>query len=148
MFDILEIGVVGYCPPTKFDEQAAKSLLNGVLDDIMWDYCAHSYRVVSGLVSVGIPGLAYRIAKEREWGTAGVACRRVYEHPIFEVDEGQEFIVGKKWGDESDTFLKKLAQNGGVLVRIGGGAQSHDEVARYRRMSPYHDIRERDLAAL
>ena len=36
-------------------------------------------------------------------------------------------IVGNEWGDESATFLGECD----VIVRVGGGKQSLDEVAAY-----------------
>ena len=39
-------------------------------------------------------------------------------------------IVGKEWGDESETFLNKID----CIVKIGGGKQSEKEFAQAKDM--------------
>ena len=40
--------------------------------------------------------------------------------------------IGANHGDESEAFLQFLD----ILVRVGGGPQSHDEVAHFRTTHP------------
>lgn len=125
----LKIGVVGYCPPTMFDKDEAKRLLVDVFDQIVQDLdvkaCYVEVMVVSGLADVGIPALAYREAVLRNWTTGGVACEKVCNFDEFPVDYRR--VVGKNWGEESEAFLAECD----VLVRIGGGKQSKEEVKAF-----------------
>ena len=50
-------------------------------------------------------------------------------------------IVGNNWGDESQTFLDSCD----VIVRVGGGKQSFEEVAEFRRRGGR--VYEHELAA-
>ena len=139
----LKIGVVGYCPPTVFDEDEARRLLAEVFDQIVEDFqtsCRYDeVTVISGLADVGVPALAYREARSRGWTTGGVACAKVNDFTKFEVEYEQ--IVGENWGDESEAFLARCD----ILVRIGGGKQSHNEVAIFNSRGVVY---ERELEAL
>lgn len=122
----LKIGIVGYSGQ-KFDESTAKRLLEkGIATAI--DSCNNvtSVEIVSGLTNLGIPAIAYAIAKENELRTAGIACEKARNYDCFPVD--REVIVGSEWGDESDTFLSDVD----VIVRVGGGVQSLREVETFR----------------
>ena len=120
----LRIGVVGYCPPTKFDEDEALRMLREAYDKLDAQHKDKSKTVVSGLTNVGVLKLAYEEAKNRGWKTAGVACKQVYgfRDKWFPVDE-QPIIVGQNWGDESPMFLESID----VLVRVGCEDQSMKE---------------------
>lgn len=123
----LKIGVVGYCPPTKFNEADAKALLTQAFDAVVADNPkATDIWVVSGLTDVGVLALAYRAAVARDWKTSGIACAKAKNYDCFPVDTYE--IVGRNWGDESNAFLKGID----VLVRIGGGTQSHTEAATFK----------------
>lgn len=50
-----------------------------------------------------------------------MSCAKAFEYKCFPVDD--VVIVGNSWGDESPTFLSMID----VLIRIGGGKQSHHE---------------------
>ena len=122
----LKIGVVGYCPPTQFDEHKANELLLDALQAVQADHPdARDFWIVSGLCDVGVPALAYRAASVRGWKTSGIACAKAVEYECFDVDDRK--IVGENWGDESETFLEEID----VIVRIGGGQQSHAEVKAF-----------------
>lgn len=124
---ILKIGVVGYCPPTKFNEADAKDLLARAFDAVLADHPeATEIWVVSGLTDVGVLALAYRAAVARGWKTAGIACAKAESYDCFPVDTYK--IVGHNWGDESKAFLAEID----VLVRIGGGKQSHTEATTFK----------------
>lgn len=117
----VRIGVVGYCPPTKFDEQEARRMIIEAYDIIFKRYVGHAIAIVSGLTNVGILAIAYDEAAKRGWRTVGVACSLASNHPLFPVNE--QLIVGDSWGDESDIFVGSLHG----LIRIGGGKHSLEE---------------------
>lgn len=115
------LGVVGYCPPTKFDENEAKKNIVEGYNQFDLDFPSREIVVVSGLTSVGVLKLAYEEAKRRGWKTAGVACKQAYafKNNWFPVDE-EPIIIGDNWGDESLAFVSSID----ALVRIGVGKQS------------------------
>jgi nitrogenase molybdenum-iron protein alpha/beta subunit len=117
------IGVVGYCPPTKFDEVEARCMIEEAYDKVAEQFAGKAIVIVSGLTDVGVLAIAYREAARRRWMTAGIACKKATEHPLYPVDMKQ--IVGDNWGDESDAFVALL--NG--MIRIGGSKQSARETA-------------------
>lgn len=121
MKNLLSIGVVGYCPPTNFDEAEAERMLAEAYDQIEEQFPDTPKMVVSGLTNVGVLKLAYEEAVRRNWRTKGVACKLAKDHPLFPVDE--QNIVGENWGDESQEFLRDLD----CMVRIGVGKQSLEE---------------------
>ena len=115
---VFRIGVVGYCPPTQFDGKEAHRMICEAFDKIASEHPDEDLAVVSGLTNVGVLGIAYTEAASRNWKTVGVACERALEHELFPVDE--KVIVGKEWGDESETFLQRVD----CMIRIGTGPQS------------------------
>jgi len=128
MAETLKIGVVGYSGK-PFDKVIAKALLLiGFKVSGAEDKDADKVIVVSGLTDLGIPSIAYNIAKERGWKTSGIACKKAAEYDKFPCDE--EKIIGEDWGDESETFLNSID----VLIRVGGGEQSMKEVKRAKEM--------------
>ncbi len=137
----LKIGVVGYCPPTVFDEDKALQLLSEALDEIVADHpdVTH-FIIVSGLTNVGVPALAYYAAMDRMWGTVGIAGAQAESYECFPVDE--RVIVSEEQGNESETFANACS----VGVRIGSGEQSHDEMARLKARGC--KVYERELAAI
>ncbi len=139
----LRIGVVGYCPPSRFDEGKALGYLREAFDHIQSKYPKRQKIVVSGLTNVGVLKLAYEEAKRRGWKTAGVACKKAYEFKDnwFPVDESP-LIVGDEWGEESHTFLGTID----MIVRVGGGKQSHRECTETKGMDK--DVYEFDLPLL
>ena len=125
----MRIGIVGYSA-RKFNEELATQLIKiGCLSCIQELDDDGDIVIVSGLTDVGVPALAYRLAKEEGWKTAGIACSKAEEYDCFDVDEKQ--IVGDDWGDESETFLKDID----CMVRVGGGNQSFEEVEAARDKS-------------
>lgn len=138
----LNIGVVGYSG-TPFDEKEAKRLLVKGLDAILADNPGvTSVNLISGLTDLGIPAIAYRIAKQRGWRTVGVACAKAVKYACFAVDESH--TIGANWGDESEEFLKRCD----VILRVGGGTQSLDEVARFKKKGSKNKTYEYELARL
>ncbi len=122
----LKIGVVGYSGQA-FDMDAARELLELGIEMVLYDHQgAESIEIVSGLTNVGVPALAYQIAREKGYLTAGIACEKARRYECFPVN--REVIVGSEWGDESDAFLDDIT----VMVRVGGGAQSLKEAATFQ----------------
>lgn len=124
--DEIRIGVIGYSTQ-KFNKSEAGRLLRKAFTIIDGLYADKSKVVVSGLTDLGIPALAYREAVLRNWRTIGIACAKAKDYDCFPCDE--EIIVGNEWGDESKTFLKLID----VLIRVGGGKQSIQETAEFRK---------------
>ena len=123
---VFNIGVVGYCPPTRFDEPEARRMIKEAYNKIAEDHVGSDFVVVSGLTNVGVLAIAYAEAVRRGWKTIGVACERAMEHELFPVDE--QVVVGENWGDESEAFLNRLD----CMVRVGTGSQSIRETDAIR----------------
>jgi len=117
---MIRIGVVGYSGG-KFDEDIGKALVMQAFKIVEQAYPDEEFSVVSGYTDMGIPAIAYRVADKLGWKTVGIACKKAYENPCYDVDQVK--IVGEDWGDESPTFLSNID----VLVRVGGGKQSMEE---------------------
>jgi len=118
-----KIGIVGYSA-MKFDEDLAKKLINEGLDNVD---AKEGDELVSGLTDLGIPGLAYRIGKERNMKLIGIACEKAHDEDSVCYPVDREIIVGKNWGDESKTFLDYID----VLIKVGGGKQSKEEYEKF-----------------
>ena len=118
----IRVGVVGYSAK-KFDKEKARAMIEKTLDLLKEDI-----EIVSGLTYLGVPAIAYDIAKERGLRTVGVACPKAEEYECFPVDE--RVIEGKDWGDESEKFLSMID----VMIKVGGGAQSVAEAKKAREM--------------
>ena len=135
------IGVVGYSG-AKFDKTIAEALMAIAFDEVEVNHPDEEYMVVSGLTDLGIPSIAYNMAKKRGWKTMGVACSEAKEYDCFPVDE--EIIEGDEWGDESATFLKQLD----VFIRIGGGNQSLEETESAYKSKKIKAVYEYDLSEI
>lgn len=133
----IKIGVVGYSMQ-EFDKEKAIEYLKQAFDLIEKQYPDGMKTVVSGLTDLGIPALAYREAKRRNWKVEGIACSKAMDYVWFPVSD--VVIKGNNWGDESETFLNSI----NILVRIGGGQQSTREVEMAKNMRDV-DIMEYDL---
>lgn len=123
----IRVGIVGYCPPTKFNKVEARRMIVDAYNQIAQQYPETAKSVVSGLTNVGILKIAYEEAVKRGWRTVGIACKRAEEHELFPVDE--KLIVGDNWGDESEAFLDNID----LMVRIGIGKQSIAETEETKR---------------
>jgi hypothetical protein len=137
----MKLGIVGYSEGT-FDETEAKRLIVLGIYHVESTSGKMVTHMVSGLTDQGIPGLAYRIAVDPlggEMTTVGIACSKASDYPCFPVDD--KIIVGKDWGDESETFLTYID----ALVRVGGGKQSLREASQFRKLKPNAPIVEFEL---
>ena len=126
----VRVGLVGYCPPSKFDEDEARRMINEAYDQISERFAYKDIALVSGLTNVGVLKIGYEEAVKRGWSTIGVACERAMEHPLFPVTS--KIVIGENWGDESPLFVGMLD----AMIRVGGGKQSITETEQ---------VRERDL---
>ena len=133
----IKIGVVGYSMQ-KFDKEKAIKYLKQVFDLIEKQHPDGRKTVVSGLIDLGIPALAYREAVKRNWKVEGIACSKALDYVWFPVSD--VIIKGDNWGDESEMFLNSIS----ILVRIGGGEQSMRETEMAKNMRDI-DILEYEL---
>ena len=132
-----KIGVVGYSSG-KFNEKQARLLVQLALAYVTSQNT--NVKIVSGLTDMGIPALAYEFAQRNGHPTVGVACSKAEKYDCFPVDE--KIIVGEEWGDESNTFLTMCD----MLIRVGGGKQSLEEVETFKSMKPLAVVIELELA--
>lgn len=125
----MRIGVIGYSAQ-KFDvdqaEYALDSMIMGL--SIKERRGFEEVAIVSGLTNLGVPAIAYHIAKCRGMKTVGIACSKAKNYDCFACDEVK--IVGDNWGDESEAFLNDID----VLVKVGGGKQSLSEIEKAKTM--------------
>ena len=136
----LRIGIMGYSGQL-FDVEKAKQNLNQAFDLIgLLTPPLFKIEVVSGLTYLGIPGIAYDLAVERGWDTIGIACAKAQDYRVFPCNKS--IIVGKKWGQESPTFLRYCD----IFIRVGGGNQTMDETAAAKAMGK--KVLEFDLESL
>ncbi|HSX03014.1 MAG TPA: hypothetical protein VLI05_06945 [Candidatus Saccharimonadia bacterium] len=124
----LQIGVVGYCEPTKFDKDEAGRMVREAFDELARRHRWRRITVVSGLTNTGVLAIAYKEAAARGWRTVGIACSRADGYDCFPVDE--RYIFGHRWGHESPWFLRRIRR--GWLVRVGGGEQALRETKEHK----------------
>jgi len=145
------IGVVGYCPPTKYDEREALKQLEEAFDRIDVDFSNRGIVVVSGVTNVGVLAQAYHLATERGYETGGVACEKAADFELFPTTE-KPILVGKNWSTESPVFINGIDAIRDVdpekireylnhphygldaMIRIGVGPQSIREATMIREM--------------
>jgi hypothetical protein len=143
----LRVGVVGYSA-TDFDEARGEALVREALDEATAGHDG-PVAVVSGLTRLGVPGIAYDVAEERDADpeapahrTVGIACEKAADFECHDADATR--IVGEEWGDESPAFLASID----ALVRVGGGEQATAEARQARRFLGEDAVVERDLPSL
>jgi hypothetical protein len=119
--ETLNVGIVGYSA-TQFNIGEAELILMELFLSAKKN-SGIPVNIVSGLTNIGVPKIAYGIAKTYGFYTTGIACSKAFDYECFPVDT--KIIVGDNWGDESETFLNYID----ILVRVGGGKQSLAEVA-------------------
>ena len=123
----VNIGVIGYSMQ-DFNKKKAIEYIKTAFDLIEKQTSDGLKTVISGLVDLGIPALAYREAKKRSWRVEGIACSKALDYIWYPVSNVT--IVGSNWGEESKSFLNSI----NILVRIGGGEQSMQEVEMAKKM--------------
>jgi len=133
------VGIMGFSGQ-KFDLRLAGEHLNDAFVEIQRRFPDNEIVIVSGYTNLGIPAMAYALAKKLGWKTAGIACSKAMEYDCYPCDKVQ--IVGNNWGDESPTFLKECL----IFIRVGGGKQTIKETASAKAMGKL--VIEHDLEAL
>lgn len=113
---LLKVGIIGYSSQA-FNKDAARTILLERFQKLIQVHGAN-IEIISGLTWLGIPGLAYEVARSLGLKTVGIACSKAFDHKIFPCD--RSIIIGSQWGDESGLFLDSID----LLIRIGGGKQS------------------------
>jgi hypothetical protein len=137
--EYINVGIVGYSA-TSFNEAKAEEVLNRVYSWLLDNYSEdYKIRIVSGLTNIGVPKIAYALAKKKDWETVGIACKEAENYELFPVTK--KIIVGDAWGDESATFIKYID----MIIRIGGGKQSHTEINMFKKEKPFGIIIEYDI---
>lgn len=134
--NIIRVGVVGYSSQ-KFNKIKAWDLLKEGFEQIKSDSNTNKLMVISGLTDIGIPSLAYYIARQNGWNIGGIGPERALEYKWFPMsNDGDELVIsGEDWGDETPKFLDSVD----VLLRIGGGVQAlyETQLANKRGMKVY-----------
>lgn len=121
-----KVGVAGFSDDSKFDAEEAKDAIKQAFDEAEKRANDKSLVLVSGLTAVGIPHLAHQEAKKRGWKSVGLSAQEAKDYDCYDADE--EIIVGKKFGDESDTFIDYIDE----LITFGGGKQTKAEAKKAR----------------
>ncbi len=145
------IGVVGYCPPTKYNQALALQNLEEAFDRVKSDFPDSEIVIVSGATNVGVLAQAYALATQRGFKTGGVACEKAANFELYSMTE-QPVIVGANWGAESPVFVNGIEAIAKVapekveqyrnhphhgldaMVRIGVGPQSIRETTLIKEM--------------
>lgn len=123
----VRIGVVGYCPPTKYDEEIALKNLEEAFDKLRVDFPDREVVIVSGATNVGILAQAYALATQRGFKTGGVACEKAVNFELYPMTE-QPIIVGANWGAESSVFINGI----GAIAQVAS-----DKVEQYKHHPHY-----------
>lgn len=126
---LLRIGVVGFSR-NEFDQKSASQILEQEFLTLKEKYGI--FEVVSGYTDRGVPRLAYQLADKLGLRKIGYSARQALKvksglYPVHDV-----ILVGKKFGDESERFVRHIDQ----LIRVGGGKQSRHEVELFKALRP------------
>ena len=113
----MKIGVIGYSGQS-FNTDEALVILRSFFSTL-----PAGTEIVSGYTDLGIPGLAYKVAREYGFSCTGIACQKAKEYTCFPCDKVIMDDEWSEWGDESSDFLQYCD----TFIRIGGGNQSKNE---------------------
>ena len=119
------VGVVGFSQ-RHFDHEAARAHLRRLLTPLLAGRAG--VELVSGLTNQGVPKLAYELGVELGCVTVGFSAKQAVRARAGTFPVDRRILVGERYGDESEAFVAYID----ALVRVGGGPQSRDEVARFR----------------
>lgn len=117
----LKIGVVGYFSQA-FDEAKAYTLLESAIREISKKIKKGNIIIASGLTNAGMNKVAYDLAEDYGYLTAGIACAKSEKGDNRRCDIVK--ISGNDWGDESHCLIDFCD----AIIRVGGGKQSLKEV--------------------
>jgi orotate phosphoribosyltransferase-like protein len=131
----IKIGVVGFSR-NQFDKTAATQKLKTIISRLIGEKGAQSFELVSGYTASGVPKIAYLIADELGIETVGFSANQALKvkngvYPVKKV-----ILIGERFGDESQKFIEYID----ILIRIGGGKQSRDEVALFQKLHEGEDL--------
>jgi hypothetical protein len=127
----IAIGVVGYSGQ-KFDTVEAERLLRIEFDNLIqaFSFEPSDIEIVSGYTNLGIPGLAYKLAREYGFSCTGIASQKAKNYECFPCDVVILDDDWLNWGDESETFLGYCD----CFIQIGGGKQSFAEMEAAKKL--------------
>jgi orotate phosphoribosyltransferase-like protein len=131
----IKIGVVGFSR-NHFDKKDATQKLKAIIALLIHDKDAQSFELVSGYTASGIPKIAYEIADELGIETVGFSANQALKvkngvYPVKKV-----ILIGERFGDESQKFVEYID----ILIRIGGGKQSREEVELFQKLHEGKDL--------
>ncbi|WP_299433928.1 hypothetical protein [uncultured Aquimarina sp.] len=86
--------------------------------------------------NTGVPKIAYKIADGIGLKTVGFSAKKALKIGSGVYSADKKFIVGKKFGDESEAFVDYID----ILIRIGGGKQSRKEVAMFKEKNKEQEL--------
>lgn len=122
-----KIGIVGEID-FESEKDAARLLLRHAINmAIMEEGGGRPVEIVTGLVNEGIPALAFELALERKYKTAGISTEEAWDYEWLPVD--QCVLDCLQWGEQRMLFRNYIH----ALVRIGGGKQPLEDVAAVRK---------------
>lgn len=131
----LKIGVVGFSR-NAFDKKATQSKLQHILEQLTIGEEAQNFELVSGYTASGVPLIAYHLADAMGIPTVGFSAKQALRvksgvHPVKKV-----ILIGERFGEESTAFIDYID----VLIRIGGGPQSRQEVELFKKKYAAEDL--------
>lgn len=124
--ETLKIGIVGFSKEC-FDKSEAQMNLEECIEAMIKIHKPKKVSIVSGLTFTGVPKLSYEYGKIKSYKTVGITAKRALNARIFPCDT--IYVFGDKYGDESEKFIEYRD----VLIRVGGGKQSRNEVEMLKR---------------
>jgi hypothetical protein len=131
----LKLGVVGYSREI-FDPKEAQEAIKKLIPKMIEIHKPNHVELVSGLTNQGIPKLSYQFAVSKNFKTVGIAPEAAFRVPAGIFPVNKRIIVGKEFGDESETFIDYID----VLIRFGGGPQSRKEVEMFKKKLNHRNL--------
>lgn len=94
---------------------------------------------MSGYTNMGVPKIAYELAKDFGFVTVGFSARQALKvkSGLFPVDE--VMLRGNKFGDKSEAFVAFVD----LLIRVGGGEQSRHETKLFKQRFDENQLSEK-----
>jgi len=140
----LKVGIVGYSGQ-KFDVAKAERLLRIEFDDLIQSFSfePEDVEIVSGYTNIGVPEIAFRLAKEYGFTTRAIANQKDLQ-PKYNGQRASVncVVLNDEWverGQESAYFIEHCH----MFIQIGGGKQSFaemEEAVRQGKKVIYHPL--------
>lgn len=131
----MKIGIVGFSSP-QFDQEKARAILDKNIRHFILDKNPAQIQIVSGYTNVGVPKIAYEIADKLGLITVGFSAKKALTVSSGLYPVQKKIIYGKNFGDESQAFVDYID----VLIRVGGGKQSRNEVELFKTKNEGNDL--------